>query len=65
MKVVKFIERVQYGLKERGYEPKSNGKINYDNLSYGTHAEIRNLFTLVVFDTLYPTNMEGQHDGSS
>ncbi|KAG2565855.1 uncharacterized protein LOC120682030 isoform X1 [Panicum virgatum] len=65
MKVVKFIECVQYGLKERGYEPKSNGKINYDNLSYGTHAEIRNLFTLVVFDTLYPTNMEGQHDGSS
>jgi len=65
LKVVKFIECVQYGKKEHGYEPKSDGKINYHNLSYGTHAEIRNLFTLVVFDTLYPTDMEGQHDGSS
>ncbi|KAJ1270739.1 hypothetical protein BS78_06G074400 [Paspalum vaginatum] len=65
LKVLKFIECVQYGKKERGYEPKRDGKINYHNLSYGTHAEIRNLFTLVVFDTLYPTNMDDQHDGST
>ncbi|WVZ85398.1 hypothetical protein U9M48_032334 [Paspalum notatum var. saurae] len=65
LKVLKFIECVQYGKKERGYEPKRDGKINYHNLSYGTHAEIRNLFTLVVFDTLYPTNMEDQQDGST
>ncbi|KAF8667271.1 hypothetical protein HU200_052940 [Digitaria exilis] len=65
LKVLKFIECVQYGKKERGYEPKKDGKINYHNLSYGKHSEISNLFTLVVFDTLYPTNMEDQHDGNS
>ncbi|KAF8715409.1 hypothetical protein HU200_027055 [Digitaria exilis] len=65
LKVLKFIECVQYGKKERGYEPKKDGKINYHNLSYGKHSEISNLFTLAVFDTLYPTNMEDQHDGNS
>jgi hypothetical protein len=64
LKVLKFIESVQYGKKERGYEPKRDGMINYHNLSNGTHAEIRNLFTLVVFDTLYPTDMEDE-DGCS
>jgi hypothetical protein len=39
--------------------------INYHNLSNGTHAEIRNLFTLVVFDTLYPTDTEDENDCSS
>ena len=64
LKVLKFIESVQYGKKERGYEPKRDGMINYHNLSNGTHAEITNLFTLVVFDTLYPTDMEDE-DGCS
>ncbi|KAK3142754.1 hypothetical protein QOZ80_4BG0351000 [Eleusine coracana subsp. coracana] len=65
LKVLKLIESIQYGKKERSYEPKSDGKINYHNLSHGSDAEITNLFTLVVFDTLYPTNMEDEHDGSS
>ncbi|KAK3144911.1 hypothetical protein QOZ80_4AG0319610 [Eleusine coracana subsp. coracana] len=65
LKVLKLIESIQYGKKERSYEPKSDGKINYHKLSHGTDAEITNLFTLVVFDTLYPTNMEDEHDGSS
>uniref|UniRef100_A0A804R652 Uncharacterized protein n=1 Tax=Zea mays TaxID=4577 RepID=A0A804R652_MAIZE len=65
LKVLKFIECVQYGKKERGHEPKRDGMINYHSLSNGTHAEIRNLFTLVVFDTLYPTNTEDENDCSS
>ncbi|KAL6650694.1 hypothetical protein ACP70R_009619 [Stipagrostis hirtigluma subsp. patula] len=65
MKVVKLIECVQYGKKERRYEPKSDGNINYHNLSYGTNAEVTNVFALVVFDTLYPSNMEDQHDSGS
>lgn len=65
LKVLKFIECVQYGKKERGHEPKRDGMINYHNLSNGTHAEIRNLFTLVVFDTLYPTDTEDENDCSS
>ncbi|CAD6263924.1 unnamed protein product [Miscanthus lutarioriparius] len=65
LKVLKFIESVQYGKKERGYEPKRDGMINYHNLSNGTHAEITNLFTLVVFDTLYPTDMEDEDGRSS
>ncbi|KAL6843462.1 hypothetical protein ACP4OV_026784 [Aristida adscensionis] len=65
LKVLKLIECVQYGKKERGYEPKSDGNINYRNLSYGTNAEVANVFTLVVFDTLYPSNMENQDDSSS
>jgi hypothetical protein len=64
LKVLKLMESIQYGKKERGCEPKSDGKINYHNLSYGTNSEITNLFTLVVFDTLYPTNMENEDDGS-
>uniref|UniRef100_A0A0A9P972 Uncharacterized protein n=1 Tax=Arundo donax TaxID=35708 RepID=A0A0A9P972_ARUDO len=38
---------------------------NAAHCSSGTHAEVRNLFTLVVFDTLYPSNIEDQQDGSS
>lgn len=64
MKVLKLIERVQHGKKEIGYEPKSNGNIDYQNLANGTPAEVRNLFTLVVFDTIYPPNLE-KEDGSS
>lgn len=62
LKVLKLIECVQHGKKEHGYEPKSDGNIDHHNLSYGTPAEVRNVFTLVVFDTIYPSNLENQHD---
>uniref|UniRef100_A0A0D9ZK54 Poly A polymerase head domain-containing protein n=1 Tax=Oryza glumipatula TaxID=40148 RepID=A0A0D9ZK54_9ORYZ len=65
LKVLKLIECVQHGKKEHGYEPKRDGNIDYHDLSYGTPAEVRNVFTLVVFDTLYPSNTENQQDVSS
>ncbi|XP_006652226.2 poly(A) polymerase I-like isoform X1 [Oryza brachyantha] len=65
LKVLKLIECVQHGKKEHGYEPKSDGNIDYHDLSHGTPAEVRNVFTLVVFDTIYPPKMESQHDASS
>uniref|UniRef100_A0ACD5UXE4 Uncharacterized protein n=1 Tax=Avena sativa TaxID=4498 RepID=A0ACD5UXE4_AVESA len=64
LKVLKLIERVQHGKKEHGYEPKSDGNIDYQNLYQGSSAEIRNLFTLVVFDTIYPPNLEKEDDSS-
>uniref|UniRef100_A0A0E0KPZ1 Poly A polymerase head domain-containing protein n=1 Tax=Oryza punctata TaxID=4537 RepID=A0A0E0KPZ1_ORYPU len=39
LKVLKLIECVQHGKKEHGYEPKSDGNIDYHDLSYGTPAE--------------------------
>ncbi|BAF14576.1 poly(A) polymerase I [Oryza sativa Japonica Group] len=65
LKVLKLIECVQHGKKEHGYEPKRDGNIDYHDLSYGTPAEVRNVFTLVVFNTLYPSNTENQQDVSS
>ncbi|KAE8813236.1 hypothetical protein D1007_09627 [Hordeum vulgare] len=64
LKVLKLVERVQHGKKEIGYEPKSDGNIDYYNLANGTPAEVRNLFTLVVFDTIYPPNLEKEDDSS-
>uniref|UniRef100_A0A0E0D158 Poly A polymerase head domain-containing protein n=1 Tax=Oryza meridionalis TaxID=40149 RepID=A0A0E0D158_9ORYZ len=65
LKVLKLIECVQHGKKEHGYEPKRDGNIDYHDLSYGTPTEVRNVFTLVVFDTIYPSNTENQQDDSS
>ncbi|KAL5216519.1 hypothetical protein ABZP36_007920 [Zizania latifolia] len=65
LKVLKLIECVQHGTKEHGYKPKSNGNIDYHNLYHGTPAEVRNVFTLVVFDTIYPSNTDNRHDASS
>lgn len=65
LKVLKLIECVQHGKKECGYEPKRDGNIDYHSLSHGTPAEVRNLFTLVIFDTIYPPNLEKEDDDSS
>lgn len=44
--------------RERNFVPKSGKKINYYNLLNGTLSEVRYVFARVVFDTVFPPNLE-------
>lgn len=45
---------------EKGYIAKKGKKINYYTLAEGGLAEIRHVFARVVFDTVFPPNVEGE-----
>lgn len=45
---------------ERGYIAKKGNKINYYTLAEGGLAEIRHVFARVVFDTVFPPDLEGE-----
>jgi hypothetical protein len=44
--------------RERNFVPKTDRKINYCNLLHGTLSEVRYVFARVVFDTMFPPNLE-------
>ncbi|XP_022134982.1 uncharacterized protein LOC111007098 isoform X2 [Momordica charantia] len=55
LKVCKVFECVVHGA-ERGFAPK-RGNINYESLALGNLLELRHVFARIVFDTIYPLNL--------
>ncbi|XP_008791060.1 uncharacterized protein LOC103708071 [Phoenix dactylifera] len=58
--VCRMFECVGHGDKDSRFIPK-RGKINYHVLAQGGLAEVRHVFARVVFDTVYPPNLENQN----
>ncbi|MQL79376.1 hypothetical protein Taro_011799 [Colocasia esculenta] len=50
--------------KERGFVPKQS-QINYENLAQGILAEMRHVLARVIFDTVYPLNLEQSDSGAA
>lgn len=58
LKVCKIFECIGRNGKEKGFVPKSGSKINFKCLAQGGLQEIRHTFARVVFDTVYPLNLD-------
>ncbi|KAF8390726.1 hypothetical protein HHK36_025253 [Tetracentron sinense] len=56
LRVSRVFECVRRG-KEKGFVPKRGSKIDYERLALGSLQEVRHMFARVVFDTIYPINM--------
>lgn len=56
-----MLECVGHGDKDRSFIPKQGSKINYYALVQGGLPEVRHVFARVVFDTVYPPNLENQN----
>ena len=56
LKVVAIFECVRGG-KERGFVPKRGSKIDYEALALGRLNEVRHMFARIVFDTVYPPQL--------
>ncbi|KAH7833397.1 hypothetical protein Vadar_005914 [Vaccinium darrowii] len=55
-KVCMVFQCVRRG-KEKGFVPKGGSKINYESLALGTLNEVRHVFARIVFDTVYPPQL--------
>ncbi|XP_064954112.1 uncharacterized protein LOC135615510 isoform X2 [Musa acuminata AAA Group] len=60
LRVCRLFECVRYGQRERDFVTKKGCKINYFTLAQGGLAEIRHVFARVVFDTVFPLNLENE-----
>ncbi|CAD5180764.1 unnamed protein product [Musa acuminata subsp. malaccensis] len=60
LRVCRLFECVRYGQRERDLVTKKGCKINYFTLAQGGLAEIRHVFARVVFDTVFPLNLENE-----
>ncbi|CAL9170517.1 unnamed protein product [Musa hybrid cultivar] len=60
LRVCRLFECVRYGQRERDLVTKKGYKINYFTLAQGGLAEIRHVFARVVFDTVFPPNLENE-----
>ncbi|XP_042500682.1 uncharacterized protein LOC122078662 [Macadamia integrifolia] len=60
LRVCRIFECVRGG-KEKGFVPKRGKKIDYDSLVSGNLQETRHVFARVVFDTVYPPNLNQEH----
>ncbi|KAG0459662.1 hypothetical protein HPP92_022790 [Vanilla planifolia] len=58
LRVTRIFECIERGDTEGGFVPKKGSKINYWSLSHGDLAEVRHVFARIVFDTVYPPNLE-------
>ncbi|KAG0457934.1 hypothetical protein HPP92_023091 [Vanilla planifolia] len=58
LRVSRIFECIERGDTEGGFVPKKGSKINYWSLSHGDLAEVRHVFARIVFDTVYPPNLE-------
>lgn len=56
-KVQMVFECVKRG-KEKGFVPKRRAQIDYKSLAWGRVHEVRDLFARIVFDTIYPPNLQ-------
>ncbi|XP_010249182.1 PREDICTED: uncharacterized protein LOC104591829 [Nelumbo nucifera] len=56
LKACRIFECIRVG-KEKGFAPKRGRKINYEDLALGSLQEVRHLLARVVFDTVYPPNL--------
>ncbi|XP_060197024.1 uncharacterized protein LOC132626235 [Lycium barbarum] len=56
-KVSTIFECVRRG-KEKGFRPKRGSKIDYESLALGKLREVRHIFAVVVFDTVFPPNLK-------
>ncbi|KAI0513392.1 hypothetical protein KFK09_009412 [Dendrobium nobile] len=65
VRVCRIFECVKSRDSEGGFVPKQGSKINYQSLAHGGLAELRHVFARVVFDTVYPPNIEEQDMRSS
>lgn len=61
LRVCRMFECVGHGHKDKSFTPKRGSKINYHILAQGGLAEVRHVFARVVFDTVYPPNLENQN----
>lgn len=63
LRVCRLFECVRYGQRERDLVTKKGYKINYFTLSQGGLAEIRHVFARVVFDTVFPLDLNLENEG--
>ncbi|XP_010929642.1 uncharacterized protein [Elaeis guineensis] len=61
LRVCRMLECVGHGDKDKSFIPKQGNKINYYALVQGGLPEVRHVFARVVFDTVYPPNLENQN----
>lgn len=57
LKAGKIFECVNQG-KEARFVPKQGGKIDYEWLAMGNLQEVRHVFARIVFDTVYPLDLD-------
>ncbi|KAK1433965.1 hypothetical protein QVD17_10883 [Tagetes erecta] len=57
LKAVKIFECVKEG-KDARFVPKQGVKINYEMLAMGSLQEVRHVFARIVFDTVYPLDLD-------
>lgn len=62
LNVGKIFQCVGDPVRQRGFVPRQS-KINYDNLAEGSLTELRHVFARVVFDTVYPLNLDQPSSG--
>ncbi|XP_072958449.1 uncharacterized protein [Typha angustifolia] len=64
LKVCRIFDCIRNRERDRGFVPKRGSKINYFNLVNGGLAEVRHVLARVVFDTVYPPNLENKESES-
>ena len=57
LKAVKIFECVNHG-KEARFVAKQGGEIDYKSLAMGNVQEVRHVFARIVFDTIYPLDLD-------
>ncbi|CAA6667834.1 unnamed protein product [Spirodela intermedia] len=62
LNVCKIFQCVGDPVRQRGFAPRQS-KINYDNLAQGSLTELRHVLARVVFDTVYPLNLDQPSSG--
>ncbi|PKA56886.1 tRNA nucleotidyltransferase (CCA-adding enzyme) [Apostasia shenzhenica] len=62
LSVCKIFNCIEKRVREERFVPKQDRKINYSSLAHGDLAEVRHVFARIVFDAVFPPNLEEQDE---